>query len=164
MTLDGFPPLDDSAIKAWMEVAVGRRPLPKSFRQFIALWEAFNRFYRIVYPLGGDSAAVRAISSDSLVRRAWGRLRKSSRFRRKVERLASHGPIPDMRGPIASTTGSAVIIDNRDLTEVLNYIYRIRCNLFHGGKRPGDRGDMEITEWAQDVLGPLLSEIVATPA
>lgn len=53
-----------------------------------------------------------------------------------------------------------IIIDTKNLEEVINVIYRIRCNLFHGGKEIDMSPDKEYIENAAIILYYLLSAIL----
>lgn len=42
--------------------------------------------------------------------------------------------------------------DVNNFGEVVNFIYQIRCNLFHGGKSPVKNDDLQIVHWAAKIL------------
>jgi hypothetical protein len=53
------------------------------------------------------------------------------------------------------------IIDVSSFGEVLEAIYTIRCNLFHGEKSPNDERDCALVELAFRILSRIFSVVVA---
>jgi hypothetical protein len=39
-----------------------------------------------------------------------------------------------------------------DLHQVVNFIYQVRCNLFHGGKSAVNSHDRDLARWSADIL------------
>ena len=50
--------------------------------------------------------------------------------------------------------------DPHDFSKLLEVIYVIRNNLFHGHKSPDDRRDEKLVTLAYDILSPLLKPFV----
>ena len=43
-----------------------------------------------------------------------------------------------------------------EIEQVIEFVYLVRCNLFHGAKSPGNRDDVELVELSAQVLMPWL--------
>ncbi len=49
------------------------------------------------------------------------------------------------------------IRDERNLTEVCSCLYQVRCNLFHGGKLPGNPRDERLVEASYVIVSKLIA-------
>ena len=67
--------------------------------------------------------------------------------------------ILDMR-PSHLTDSTIKIEDARNLKQVLNVIYRVRNNLFHGGKNMNEERDMNLVLYCSKVLYYILEKIL----
>ena len=65
-------------------------------------------------------------------------------------------PIPTHR----SNPGERILRDESSLPELLDVIYQVRCNLFHGRKDPAEAGEVELVNRASFILGNLLDKLV----
>lgn len=53
--------------------------------------------------------------------------------------------------------------DPENLTEVLLCVYQMRCNLFHGGKLPGNPRDEALAEAGHAIVSGLIEPYLADP-
>ncbi len=56
----------------------------------------------------------------------------------------------------SSTTKKGVIKDNQDWPNIIEFIYTVRNNLFHGDKDPEDDRDKFLVKYAYKLLNPLV--------
>jgi len=117
------------------------------FDRFIALWISFD-----AWGCNESGAMERSMinwvagsSMAQVFRKAWPQLEPD------LIALKSKGPIPNY------VTGNPVTINNlRDFKEVMEAIYLIRNNLFHGHKSPDDKDDQEFVNLAYHIMSVLL--------
>lgn len=68
-----------------------------------------------------------------------------------LDALKGLSPVEDMR---PRHRGQYVHLNNTDdIGEVVDFIYQIRCNLFHGGKNPMNGNDSNLVTFAGNFLG-----------
>jgi hypothetical protein len=72
-----------------------------------------------------------------------------------MARIAQHSPDGDLQG-MASQNIIVRFNDARELRDLKDVLYQIRCNVFHGEKIPGDLNDDRIVNAATPVLRELL--------
>lgn len=71
--------------------------------------------------------------------------------------LVSMGPILDGKGREDIVMAS---IDDRD--NIIEAIYRIRCNLFHGGKRSSDTRDTKLVSCVNHIMTKWVDDLIAS--
>jgi len=76
-----------------------------------------------------------------------------------VARLRRLPPIPTHRPPPAPEF--LVVPDTGTMREVLNYVYQVRCNLFHGRKDPQDQWDVAYVRACNAILKPLIRRVIS---
>jgi hypothetical protein len=79
-------------------------------------------------------------------------------FKKNLIGLMSYS-IKDMR-PTHLDDNPINIQNSQDLRQILNIIYRVRCNLFHGGKSPEIISDIAPLEYSSVVLFRLMEKIL----
>lgn len=79
-------------------------------------------------------------------------------YTRALQVIKARG-VSDTRG-----TRTRVIQNERNTIEVLKCLYQVRCNLFHGGKLPGDPRDEGLVEAAYTVTSKLIGPLIAPGA
>lgn len=67
-----------------------------------------------------------------------------------LHELYSIGKVKDLRPRHDGTERHLSNPDNFE--EVILFIYQVRCNLFHGGKRPDDSNDIRLVNFSADLL------------
>lgn len=150
-------------IKKWFE----RSQMDKqednydNFDKFIALWIAFNGWANIKTTKTNDQDWIEEVSkSGSVLDGNYKKLQDhNSNFKSNVEALKKAAPVYDMRYP-ADRSKAKEINNIENLGEVLDVIYQIRCNLFHGAKGLKDERDNNLVKLAYDILTELFKEIV----
>ena len=105
-------------------------------------WIGFNALYAEEgQTVDGDRNQVREFALDDRLIRAHRDLMHAEflpDYARSVDVLAARG-VRNLRNNRVCTIG-----DNRSLSEVLDCIYQVRCNCFHGGKHQEDRRDRDL--------------------
>jgi hypothetical protein len=77
-------------------------------------------------------------------------------FRRNLQALADLAPIDDPRG----RRPDIQILGRDDFDNIVEGIYRVRCNLFHGAKRAGDPRDRKLVMTSQRILEKWVGNVV----
>ena len=72
--------------------------------------------------------------------------RSLSVYRIKLKKLS---PVLDMR---PNSNGTVYLNDENSLEQTFNFIYQIRCNLFHGSKNIKNTKDAELVRYADKFL------------
>ena len=115
----------------------------------MAAWIAFNSFLCKKYPgISGDRDKVRAFGNDHDYLTSHERKLKDVPYRRSVEILQDKG-VKDMQ------QGSDRIfrIDNIVcFAEVMECVYQVRCNLFHGDKTVDEERDNNLVRAANTIV------------
>ncbi len=155
-----------------------------AFDRFTALWAAFNGWGMCVSLLPTDAQMINAIGNDPDVRSVFEHVMRDDRFRHRFELVAPSFPLPsysdliqinphfDWRGPRdnaywaeihRAVAGGARVRMSPPLDparprwpDILRCIYKVRCNLAHGGKNADDHEATFVGVFA-DVLEELLT-------
>ena len=124
------------------------------FFRFVAAWVAFNAFYSSrMHDEAGDWNQVRAYAREpEIVDQHVVLLKEDSDYADAVEVFKKKGVYD------TATRRHRSITDTRNLTEVASCLYQVRCNLFHGGKAPGNMRDRRLVTAAHTILNALLRE------
>lgn len=117
-------------IKVWWEKS-GRES--DQFSKFLFLWICFNAWLAHESGEEFDKDMInwlkrQNLSSSTLVA-SFEQCKNKSTFVDSLRFLKSNSPYKDSRGRRQDIT----IADENNLGEIVEAIYRIRCNLFHGG-------------------------------
>ncbi len=89
------------------------------------------------------------IHNDNCLKEKWQDI-QSSETKSWLNSLKADSPIEDMR---PRQGGREVCLnDIENLEEVVNFIYQIRCNLFHGSKSPMNKKDANLVEFSGKIL------------
>jgi len=146
-----------------LDVAKGKATLPRNFIRFIGLWEAFNGWLRI--PPEGSSqkhgSTERKLLEDfkasPVVQENFRQLVQASQeYKKSLAALRSLSPVYKVQGV---TRTKVELHDEQDLGQVMELIYQIRNNLFHGAKSLYDERDQELVTAAHHVLLPLFEKL-----
>jgi hypothetical protein len=117
-------------IKVWYGKSKGERD---NFVKFFLLWICFNAW--LEYRSGEDTdkkmidwLVNQSRTSSDLVE-SYERRKNTADFKSYLKFLVDNSPFKDSRGK-----GSGITVkDEDDFENIVKAIYRIRCNLFHGG-------------------------------
>ena len=157
--------MDDRAIirnliKTWYQRA--RRSNADPVSKFVFLWFCMNAWLAFESQMDRDADMLRWLkqTSGSPLRTAYAVAYKSETFRGQLSALAK-SPISDVR--VRRPNPDVVISSIEDFDGIVDGIYRVRCNLFHGGKRADDPRDTKLVLVCSRLLerwvGNLLTEL-----
>lgn len=128
------------------------------FDQFIYLWFAFNAWGTSLSQKDRDSKMLCWIKRHSNLPQIHKVLIKNdSDYYDKVLRIAGFH-VQNMRPGHQEDVKSIDSIHNFD--QLLDLIYQVRCNLFHGQKSIIDERDSELVELSFHVLSRIFSHII----
>jgi hypothetical protein len=146
-------------IKAWH--ARSKRERDK-ISKFVFLWFCFNAWLAYRSGENKDREMVNSLKRrggkvSDLVSR-YDEALGSSWFEGKIEELKRLSPIQDPRGRGAPVN----INDVCNFGQICEAIYRIRCNLFHGGKTPTSNRDVKLVTVAGEILEKWVGNLVGS--
>lgn len=128
------------------------------FDQFISLWLAFNSWGTYLSNEDRDWRMLDYLETNTELLTIYRMLMENDReFLGKVRRLAKYRVL-DMRPGHENESKS--ITDYNDFGQLLDVIYQIRCNLFHGRKSETEQHDRELVELAHYILSKIFTPIV----
>lgn len=138
--------------QTWYDFAVGghfdrRDP----FVRFIAVWIAFNALYEQHTPGAYEGEQIATLGNDPHFITCHVNLLNHQSYKEAVDVLAESG-VANLR-----TSSRRTIPDHTNLLSVLQCVYQVRCNLFHGGKDRSDERDRRLSAAGFIVIGNLLT-------
>ena len=145
-------------IKVWYENKVKREMDP--IFKFLCLWICFNAWLDHQSRKYADSQMIKWLvkqtpQTSDLVS-SYERAKHTVPFKDSLKVLAQMSPIYDLRGrhdPIK-------IKDEDDFENIVKAIYRVRCNLFHGGKELNDLRDQKLIVNCQRILEKWVGNLI----
>jgi hypothetical protein len=149
-------------IQDWFSLANGNNiDSSDVFFRFVAAWVGFNAFYTYHYSRRNKSGRINdgqlvkkcAEHADLITNHVW-LIDNDSKYLNAVHILKEKGVWDTQNREIS------YISSTRDLSEVLNCVYRVRCNLFHGGKIPTDVRDKTLVEAAHVITSRTVECII----
>jgi hypothetical protein len=87
------------------------------------------------------------IETDNALKQHWSDMPETEK---PLLRLTQIGKVEDMRPRHRGQY--KYLRDANDLKQVVNFIYQVRCNLFHGGKSLVNTHDQELVEFSSVIL------------
>lgn len=146
-------------IRVWYEKSTHEQD---PFSKFVFLWFCFNAWIAHCSSedsdagMMGELASRNALMSD--VTTVYDTLMgaTSTVFRTHIQNLVKLSPIRDPRGIKQPT----IIANEEDFANLMWGIYKIRCNLFHGGKNAGDPRDQQLVIVAGRILEKLVGGLI----
>lgn len=149
-------------IKAWYQVSQENK-LPvlsdheMAYFRFMALWLAFNSFLTQTYQdIPGDKEKVRAFANEPKNANYHKYNLKDENYKAKISVIQEKG-VKDMR--IGSSR--KFHINNQEcLCELMDCIYQIRCNFFHGQKSVVDGRDINLVRSADYIVAKLINRYI----
>jgi len=128
------------------------------FDKFISLWFAFNSWGTYSTKKAKDWQMLNAVKKEPRLLTSYGKsITEDPEFLKAVKRLAEY-KVLDMRP--GHETESRSIDDIGNFGQILDVIYLIRCNLFHGRKSEIDAHDKELVELAYHILSRVFRPII----
>ena len=144
--------------RQWYSSAVAEHTIPNDeIARFMALWIGFNALYALKCDATeGDRAQVQALASWTPARdlHAANLRERSGKYRAAVLSLAERG-VYDFR-----KRRRVEITDVADLEQVLDAVYQVRCNLFHGHKTPVHLRDRRLVQAALLIVEAVVKQLL----
>ncbi|MCJ7455751.1 hypothetical protein MUP07_03280 [Candidatus Bathyarchaeota archaeon] len=147
----------NSLIRRWYARAKpGTFLVNDPFDNFVCLWLAFNAWGSYVTGIeSNDSDMKNRLKTDPRLVDSFKKHRQDPEFNKKLLQMKS------VKIPTHRTAPEYVCLnDEESFGEVLEVIYRIRCNLFHGRKDPEEQQERKYVEWAAFVLDHVFNGIM----
>ncbi len=132
------------------------------FSKFVFLWICFNAW--LDYKSGEflDSEMIKWLigqtSSTSDLVLNYEMAKKTEPFKGNLKTLVNLSPVYDPRG----RRSPIEIKDENDFENIVKVIYRVRCNLFHGGKEADNSRDRKLVEVSKRILEKWIGNLIAT--
>ena len=137
-------------IRKWYEKAQNAED---PFDKFIYLWIAFDAFATNYSEKEWPKQIRKSIEKDPMLTNCYISLMKNNHFSRKIRELQKLCPVYDTRKKFRNDPRHSVTLsDPNNFEELINVIYKIRNNLFHGGKSPDEERDKELVSLAFNIL------------
>jgi hypothetical protein len=155
--------MDEAKIRDLVKGWYYKRAKPETdpVSKFVFLWFCFNAV--LAFESGEDSDRdmlewlKSSAASGSRLRRAYDMAMRSSGFRENLEGLAQLCPIVSVRYP----NKKAVIQSPEDFPNIVEAIYLVRCNLFHGSKGSSDVRDQKLIKRCALILEKWVGNILS---
>lgn len=146
-------------IRVWYEKSTHEQD---PFSKFVFLWFCFNAWIAHRSSEDSDRGMMEELANrDALmsdITTAYDALMQATPtvFLTHIQNLVKLSPIMDPRGVRPPT----VIADENDFPNIMWGIYKVRCNLFHGGKNAGDPRDQRLVVAAGSILEKLVGGLI----
>lgn len=128
--------------------------------KLLCLWICFNAWLSFISSEDSDSKMLNKFLKNKLnaeLKTAYENMSKTTTGLQALKDLVTMSPILDSRG----IKPAVVIIDENDQENIVWGIYRVRCNLFHGGKTLNDSRDRKLVACVNRILDKWMSELIA---
>lgn len=127
-----------------------------SFIKFITLWFVFNAWLVNIAPDRLEFNERESLSwfydNDSNLKK-WAMIQLArDEIQQVLGELKKLSPISNRKREV-----DVLLSDTTSLQQVMDFIYQIRCNLFHGYKNPRDDADKLLVEFSSQFLWPWLN-------
>jgi len=120
------------------------------FFRFMSLWIGFNAFFTFKYGNIRDKEKAQKFAKEQETGKRHQELLQNDRdYENSVAIIAEKG-VTDSRRKKRYT-----ISDTKNFCQVMDCIYTIRCNLFHGSKLTDDLRDEKLVSASLDILDKL---------
>lgn len=145
-------------IIGWYTRSQGSKVKFTPFDSFVSLWISFNAWGTHKSRKETDRTMVEWAKEDYTLKETFNTLLKDSDFFHALKQLKGMCPIPRHRKYKGSK--EAIINDVREWEQVLEVIYVIRCNLFHGRKSLRNEPDRQLVNLAYKILSKVFAGVV----
>jgi hypothetical protein len=147
-------------VRVWYEKRARREDDPIS--KFVFLWFCFNAWLAFESDEDVDARMLSWLKGSdgkrSRLRAAYNTARASSAFEDQLQTLASYCPIRSNRPGKPDVSISSV----DDFQSIVDAIYRVRCNLFHGTKSADDNRDYKLVKVCSLILHKWIGNLLVT--
>jgi hypothetical protein len=132
------------------------------FDIYINLFISYNAWFKKVTELSEDRAAIERLKTRTGI---WDEYLAGNAMHGLDEPFAEIAAITQAE-PLKNLTGGnrhwdGIVKNDSDWQGLIEYWYRIRCNLFHGTKSPEDDREVKLVKLAHESLNVFMSEIVS---
>lgn len=154
--------MDETAIKElikrWM--AKGRDETDPFF-QFFCYWICFNAWLEYKSTATTDAGMIKWLNDQTVntsdIIKSYESMANTTVGQNALIGFVSMSPVSDSRN-----LRDDIVIENMyDRKHIIDSIYRIRCNLFHGGKRSTNTRDSKLVSCVNKIFKKWLSEMLA---
>jgi len=146
-------------VKVWYEKAKSEAD---EFSKFVFLWFCFNAWLAYRTQEDHDRKMLELLkaedSSTKDMKAEYDRAFSGSSFKERIKDLKTLSPIYDSRNKYDPVTINNVT----NFPDICEAIYRIRCNLFHGGKTPDDNRDRKLVIVGGTILEKWVGNLVSS--
>ena len=135
-------------IQKWHELASTDPAIQDNvFFKFVATWVAFNAFYAEMFPelSGQDKKQIEKYSDLPETKKIHSELLKDQQYKAAVLFFCMQG-VRDVAKPR----------DLFDMQTIFKQVYKVRCNLFHGGKLPKNPRDYSLVQNAYIIVSRIV--------
>ena len=135
-------------IQKWHELASTDPAIQGNvFFKFVATWVAFNAFYAEMFPelSGQDKKQIEKYSDLPETKKIHSELLKDQQYKAAVLFFCMQG-VRDVAKPR----------DLFDTQTIFKQVYKVRCNLFHGGKLPKNPRDYSLVQNAYIIVSRIV--------
>jgi hypothetical protein len=123
------------------------------FIRFVLLWLVFESW--LSYLAGDKNPLDWFFENDSNLKNWVTTELKKKEIKKSLSNLRAQSPIPDHK------KNTEIELRNiTDIKELITFIYRVRCNLFHGHKKPDDPRDKQLVRSSEQFLSSLLKNAI----
>ncbi len=132
------------------------------FDQFINLFIAYNAWYKKVTEENNDRRAIDALKLRDGIWKEYltGQTMTSlSPHLNRIVEITNEGPLLNQTRE-SDVHWDGIVKDSKDWPSLIEYWYRIRCNIFHGTKSPEEGRENELVRLAYESLNVFMGEIV----
>jgi hypothetical protein len=149
----------DYFIEKWLQRAERGQEYIDDGDRFISLWIAFNSWLKKEFGKAEkDFTLIKRIKDSPKVQAAFENMKNEEEFAQLLHQLKVRSPVVDMRFPDNSAKVKSYEGDLGSLMEVL---YLVRCNLFHGQKSAEENNrDFELVVLSYHVLLPFFKKLL----
>jgi len=143
-----FPPSRLELIQKWHELATTDPAIQdNAFFKFVATWVAFNAFYAEMFlEKENDTKQIEKYSDLPETKKIHLALLKDQQYKAAVLFFCMQG-VRDIEKPR----------DLFDTKTIFKQVYKVRCNLFHGGKLPKNPRDYSLVENAYIIVSNVVN-------
>lgn len=128
------------------------------FYKLLCLWICFNAWLSHIVEENSDARMIQSLIDNPSfdLSRAYRSMAQTTTGKQALIDFSSMSPIADSR----EMRPEIVIRDAQDRESIIRGIYRVRCNLFHGGKNYNEIRDKKLVKCANRVLDKWMSELI----
>ena len=146
----------------WLQRAERGKEYIDDGDRFISLWIAFNGWMKGEFGEAvKDLTLVKRVKESGEVQQIFENMKNDKKFGELLQQLSTY-TVADMRYPNDS---SRLKRYESNLASLMDVLYQVRCNLFHGRKDiEEDKKDFQLICLSYRILLPFLKHLLYSPA